>query len=177
MRTDNMFYQEPGRSDDQNVTQIIRSEAVSYDELYNLWLLPKLLSTPPIKIYAKTLVDFAELVLDDAGADIDWFQSAGDYGLDSILGRSLEMAASTKQRREFSSVAMAFAGYKFELSYCGDVEYLGADAMCNELIKYMGWSPKYFRQVERGADTFLKGTKTFRRDSGLKVWLPYESFL
>jgi hypothetical protein len=173
VRKDNMFYTEPGKLVPLENEQEPEPETVSYEELYERWMLPSLLGTPPIKLYPKSLVDFAELVLENPFGDIDWFSSAGLYNLKSILGHSLEMAAVTGEKRKFSSVALAFVGYKFEVGYFAKEDPRGTEAMCNELISYMEWVPKYFR-IDANRK-ILKGTKMLRRESGMRVWLDYES--
>lgn len=172
MRKDNMFYVKPRKPVPMQPEQV--PETVSYEELYELWLRPKLLSTPPMKLYPKPLVDFAELVLDDPDGGVDWFEAFKFKDVKSVLGFCLAVTAESEEKREFSSVAMEFVGSKYELGI-GTRDYYPADEMCSYLIEYLKLDRIYFRVITKGDRLMLKGTKAFRQESGLRVWLEYST--
>ena len=73
---------------------------------------------------------------------------------------------------EFSTVAMEFVGYKYEETLSkGPV---AADWMCFALIDFLELRPAYVRRVKRGSKRYLAGTKRFRRDTGMRLWLRAE---
>jgi hypothetical protein len=141
----------------------------TWEDLYDLWLLPTLLAQPPLRLYPKPLVDFADSVLCEPAADIDWIYNREAVGVRTALGDVLKQLKATKPMENFSAVAMEFAGYKFEETLSrGPV---AADRMCLALVDFLRLRPAYIRRVRRGSKKYLTGTERFRRESGMRLWL------
>jgi ribosomal protein L30/L7E len=141
----------------------------TWEDLYDLWLLPTLLAQPPLRLYPKPLVDFADSVLCEPAADIDWIYNREAVGVRTALGDVLKQLKATKPMENFSAVAMEFAGYKFEEGLSrGPV---AADRMCLALVDFLRLRPAYIRRVRRGSKKYLTGTERFRRESGMRLWL------
>ena len=141
----------------------------TWQDLYNYWLLPKLLAAPPLRLYPKPLVDFADSVLCEPAADIDWIHNRVALGVRTALGEVLKRLKATNPMEKFSALAMEFAGYKFEETLSRGP--IAADRMCLALIDFLGLKPAYIRRVRRGSKKYLTATERFRRESGMRVWL------
>ena len=144
----------------------------TWEDLYDLWLLPTLLAQPPLRLYPQPLVEFAESVLCEPAADIDWIYNREAVGVRTALGDVLKQLKATKPMEKFSAVALEFAGYKFQETLSrGPV---AADRMCLALIRFLGLQAAYLRRVKRGSKRYLAGTKRFRRETGMRLWLRAE---
>ncbi|GEO17786.1 hypothetical protein [Microvirga aerophila] len=165
MRNDSIFYVMA-----KSKPEVPRgSETASYEELC-VWLVQKLCFTGPKERYIKPLVDFAELILDECPSGLSPHPEDYDLTLGSILGQALKMSTHSEETREFSSAGMEFVGRIWEATFL-NVECLEVPEICEELIGFLQLKPDYFRQVRRRGKNWIKGTKRFRQESGLKVML------
>lgn len=139
------------RVEDDPTCLVIRT----WEDLYDYFLLPKLLARPPLRLYPRPLIDFAKSVLLEPQNDIDWWYNRRAIGVRTVLGDVLKQTAVEETASEFSAVAMEFAGSKYETAlYKGFVD---ADRMCLELIGFLDLRPAYIRRVKRGDKTFFGG--------------------
>ena len=141
----------------------------TWEDLYDLWLLPKLLAEPPLRLYPQPLVDFAHSVLCEPAADIDWIYNRIALGIRTALGDVLKGMAATEPSVEFSAVALEFVGYKYEETLRRGPA--PAQRMCLGLIDFLGLQAAYLRRVRRGSRRYLAGTERFRRETGMRLWL------
>jgi hypothetical protein len=141
----------------------------TWEDLYDDWLHPTLLAQPPLRLYPKPLVEFADSVLCEPAADIDWIYNREAVGARTALGDVLKQLKATKPMEKFSAVAMEFAGYKFEETL--NRGPLAADRICLAIIDFLELKPAYVRPVKRGSNRYLAGNKRFRRETGMRLWL------
>ena len=115
------------------------------------------------------MVEFADSVLCEPAADIDWIYNREAVGIRTALGDVLKETNASEPTAKYSAVAMEFVGYKFEETRSkGPV---AADRICLALISFLELRPAYVRRVKRGSKRHLVGSERFRRKTGMRLWL------